>query len=732
MLPSLVARDILTSLKQFLVAAFDPADDFMHGLMQRFVADEAAWLKGPYVQIGLPFVPGQAVTGFFGDFETRDPAYSHQELAWLHLSSLHQAVSALVATGTGSGKTECFLYPVLDHCARARAAGEAGIKALVIYPMNALASDQAGRIAGLVATVPAFAGLRVGLYVGGNAQASGEGLVMTATGVITDRATLRQQPPDLLLTNYKMLDYLILRPKDRALWASNSPTTLRYVVVDELHTFDGAQGTDLALLLRRLRARLRVPAGYLICAGTSATLGDASDTAPLREYARQIFGQDFPAAAVITERRLNVAEFLGDATVDFMFAFRPDLAEALEPERYRSPEAAVAAWFGLFFPTEPIPAQVRDPAWRLELGQLLKRHQLFVNLLKILKGGVMDYGRLTAAFARNLAAASPLQVGQVLDALLVLVAWARREGDRDQALGDKAHQDQAQGDQAHREQAHQDQPLVTLRLQLWVRELRRMVARLATDPTAVNLRHSRDLPAQRDGLYLPLVQCGQCRTTGWLGRLVPEGRKLSTHLDEIYNAWFARRPEAARFYPAASIDRAQVGGHEEFLCVACGTLQPASKVCQACGQEELLAVFLVTETHQRLVQDVPTTYCDTACPACGERGDLLLLGARNATLGSQVVEASWASVFNDDKKLIAFSDAVQDAAHRAGFFGARTWLTNVRTALAQAIDELAPSSSPSAPPLPQPLPRRGGGEKTAVSQIWQRSRWSGRRAWCRG
>ena len=90
---------------------------------------------------------------------------------------------------------------------------------------------------------------------------------------------------------------------------------------------------------------------------------------------------------------------------------------------------------------------------------------------------------------------------------------------------------------------------------------------------------------------------------------------------------------------------------------------------------------------------------DNACPACGERGELLLLGARTATLGSQVVETSWASVFNDDKKPIAFSDSVQDAAHRAGFFGARTYLNNVRTALAHAIDELRVDSSNSAPTL---------------------------------
>jgi DEAD/DEAH box helicase domain-containing protein len=75
-------------------------------------------------------------------------------------------------------------------------------------------------------------------------------------------------------------------------------------------------------------------------------------------------------------------------------------------------------------------------------------------------------------------------------------------------------------------------------------------------------------------------------------------------------------------------------------------------------------------------------------PGCGERDELLLLGARNATLGSQVVENSWASPFNDDKKLIAFSDSVQDAAHRAGFFGARTYMNNVRTAWAHVMDEL--------------------------------------------
>src|SRR5580700_7024470 len=198
MLPSLLARDIRTGLKKFLVSGFEPADAFMHGLMGRFVEDEAAWLKGPYVQVGLPFMPGKAGCDFFSAFQTEHPGYRHQEQAWQRLSSQQLAANTLVATGTSSGKTECFLYPVLDHCARERAAQHKGIKALVVYPMNALAADQARRIAQLIAKEPAFAGLRVGLYVGGNAGKPGQGMVMTPTGVITDRNTLRAHPPDIL------------------------------------------------------------------------------------------------------------------------------------------------------------------------------------------------------------------------------------------------------------------------------------------------------------------------------------------------------------------------------------------------------------------------------------------------------------------------------------------------------------------------------------------------------
>jgi DEAD/DEAH box helicase domain-containing protein len=139
---------------------------------------------------------------------------------------------------------------------------------------------------------------------------------MGPDSVITDKETLRSAPPDILLTNYKMLDYLLLRPRDRALWRHNEADTLRYLVVDELHTFDGAQGTDLACLLRRLRARLHTPADKLIAVGTSATLGSGEEKTTLAQYAGKIFQTAFDELSIIGEQRQSREQFLGTEQIE--------------------------------------------------------------------------------------------------------------------------------------------------------------------------------------------------------------------------------------------------------------------------------------------------------------------------------------------------------------------------------------------------------------------------------
>jgi DEAD/DEAH box helicase domain-containing protein len=207
-----------------------------------------------------------------------------------------------VATGTGSGKTECFLLPLLAHCRQEHAQGSRGIKAILIYPMNALATDQARRIAQLIHATPALAGLRAGLYIG--ASDDEPTAAMGATSVITDKGALHKAPPDILLTNYKQLDVLLLKPQVQSLWAHNGRladgrSTLRFLVVDEFHTFDGAQGTDLACLIRRLRDRLQCAGEQLVCVGTSATLGGPDSRQAMLDYAGQIVASHFEPGSLI-------------------------------------------------------------------------------------------------------------------------------------------------------------------------------------------------------------------------------------------------------------------------------------------------------------------------------------------------------------------------------------------------------------------------------------------------
>lgn len=668
MLPSILAHEIRESTRRFLVATYEPSDTFFGGVVQRFVEGPDGVGKGPYLQAGLPFRMGMAGKTFFNEFEVEHPGFSHQEVAWQRLASDRDAANTLVATGTGSGKTECFLYPVLDHCVRARKAGQVkGIKALVIYPMNALASDQARRFAEVIASTPAFKDLRVGLYVGGDNGRPGSGAAMTSNTVITDRDSLRKAPPDILLTNYKMLDYLLIRPKDRPLWAHNGPQVLRYAVVDELHTFDGAQGTDLALLLRRLRARLGTPDDHLICVGTSATLGDG-DAAPLRDYARQIFGSEFPAQSVITESRQSVADFLGEATIEHVLQGREDIGEALDAARYRSQEEAIGAWFSLFFPGLPDPLDVRDAQWRGALGALLKQHLLVHNLLRILKGGIEEWAKLQEQLAGPMPAIARPHAARVLDALVALLAWAR-------------------------DPANPQRPLLNLRVQLWLRELRRLVASVNPDGHQVTLRSASDLKAAPEGLHLPLVQCAECHATGWLARRADSATRIDHELETIYNAWFRSAPEVSRLYPAGP-QRPQCDARHQYLCGRCGSLQDSDGKCVACGHDELTPVWEMLEQRQTDRAGVTFNWHAQVCPACGARDRLLLLGARNATLGAQLIEQSWATPYNDDKKLIAFSDSVQDAAHRAGFFSSRTYLNNVRMAMTRALEAMAQPTVP--------------------------------------
>ncbi|WP_067599208.1 DEAD/DEAH box helicase [Nocardiopsis listeri] len=224
------------------------------------------------------------------------PLYNHQEEA---IRKARQGRNLVVATGTGSGKTESFLLPILNELQAEHERGELGpgVRAILLYPMNALANDQLKRLREtLLATSPH---ITFGRYTGETKETEQQALDSFRAlhpgqnpppNELLSREQMRKSPPHLLLTNYAMLEYLLLRPADLDLFEGEHAGHWKFIAVDEAHVYDGAKAAELAMLLRRLRDRV-ARGQKLQCIATSATVGD--DASAVTTFAQRLFDAPF-------------------------------------------------------------------------------------------------------------------------------------------------------------------------------------------------------------------------------------------------------------------------------------------------------------------------------------------------------------------------------------------------------------------------------------------------------
>ncbi|MGN0879031.1 MAG: DEAD/DEAH box helicase [Oligosphaeraceae bacterium] len=666
MIPSVLATQVRSGLEDYLRATFPVETPFFRGLLDRFFAERDRLFRGPYLSLKLPFRLGTGLTGtLYPELPMTYLPYLHQERAYERLSA-ERPLSTLVATGTGSGKTECFMYPLLHHCWLHRA--ERGIKAIVIYPMNALATDQMRRFAQEIFRNPELKGnVTVGLFIGGQ-QSDAEGSqTMQEETVITCRNTMLRHPPDILMTNYKMLDYLLLRPKDYPLWSRNAPDTLRYIVVDELHTFDGAQGTDLACLLRRLLHRLDTTPERICFAGTSATLGgDDASVDKLLAFATKVFGTAFDRAAVIAEDVLHPYEFLGDTLSRPYPVPTPEDLHALLAARRHLADDYLQAQLRLWFGPDGDLGDLSQDDTRVALGNRLREHHFFQNLIKLLGNGNAQEEDLTAKLERLLPgfAKRPRPFREAFfDSIYALISLARREITRQDGRTVVV-------------------PFLNVRVQLWMREMRRMVATVEQQPT---LHFAADLDKDAPVRSLPIFHCRECGTMGYLAIRNPASNTLLGGLDDIYAAYFSGKTTVCLIHPL-SPDETDTSAAllPQLLCGHCLHLNDGGQACAACGKSDRLLRVQVESPHVQARSGA--IYLDKHCRRCGSTGELAILGARSASLTSVVISLLFASPYNDSHpKLLAFSDSVQDASHRAGFFTARTYRFHLRTAIQQLV-----------------------------------------------
>ncbi|WP_163508973.1 DEAD/DEAH box helicase [Fodinicola acaciae] len=700
MRPTLEAQGLKESLLQYLSTTYALTDEGARESLHRFLGDETAGMfRGPFLRIRAPFVTADASWRDSLDWRPDNwTPYAHQAAAFARLTSAHDHTPqpTLVTTGTGSGKTEAFLYPVLDHCIREKAAGRDGIKAVILYPMNALAADQAQRLNDLLVEHQELARLRSGLYIG-------EKAATTYEKVYTNRSDMWLSPPDILLTNYKMLDMLLQRSYDAPLWTD---ADLRYVVVDEFHTYDGAQGTDVAMLLRRLAAAVGAsepgrPLGRICPVATSATLASGrsqDDQTNLLEVATQIFGTEFTADAVIGEDRQSVEEFIPTEGFDPLLPMPlPEQLAAL-PDPSKNPDAAADL-------VEAVTGERGlDP---FELGKKLKKHVLTSAVLHSLTDGVRTnaeiLNRMWRANAQSWVQTITRQPDVAATALARFVALLSIA--RDPAS-----------------KAEHPRPFVHVEVHQWARSVSRLVrgvqpwpeAEFRWDsPGATDLQssiHARTTPVtvatsgQPANLFLPAIYCRECGRSGW-AVFSPESddqevefdthktRLASTGRDKVRvrNLIAATNHEAREVFTTAPVtgrsDTGALGqGAGGALMVLDGLrhrLRPPDPGNDYSPQgEPRLAARDSTFVLVNLGPTANTAASQDWCPACGEHNAIRYLGTGAAALAAACVTQLFTGGELDpelgEEKTLMFNDSVQDAAHRAGFVASRSYTFSLR------------------------------------------------------
>lgn len=286
--------------------------------------------------------------------------YLHQEQA---ISMAEDKKSYVVTTGTGSGKSLSFFIPIIDRILREKSASpldKPRTRAIVLYPMNALANSQKEEIEKFLKNYQGAVSLTVGRYTGQEGK--------------EERQRLQSNPPDILLTNYMMLELVLMRHDDRPI--VDNCEGLEFLVLDELHTYRGRQGADVAMLVRRLRSQLK--ADKLICIGTSATMSSVGSRAEqntvVAKFASTMFGTQIDANQVIGETLVRVTNprLASSHIKPRLTAVVRGLAEKASPlSRYEDfKDHPLAVWLELNLSitdqrTRAIPLSVREVVSRL-------------------------------------------------------------------------------------------------------------------------------------------------------------------------------------------------------------------------------------------------------------------------------------------------------------------------------------------------------------------------------
>lgn len=316
--PVEASKNITDKYYRYLKTSFNMGEPYKKEFGD--LIDSNVFAKGPYLDVTDAFCKGHSLTELIEEgilpksfsrinMNMTRPLYLHQEKAIRKIAQENR--NLVVSTGTGSGKTESFLIPVLRHLAFENENGTlgAGVRALLVYPMNALANDQVERLRDLLKACPE---ITYGVYTGQTKHITEDALSeykllndnkKPQPNELISREQMIATPPNILITNYAMLEYLMLRPRDNVFFDGKYANKWKFIVFDEAHVYNGSTGIEVSMLFRRLKAKLYgQDLTYIL---TSATLGSEKEDELVAKFAHNLCNAPFGKNDIIRADRIE-------------------------------------------------------------------------------------------------------------------------------------------------------------------------------------------------------------------------------------------------------------------------------------------------------------------------------------------------------------------------------------------------------------------------------------------
>lgn len=601
--------------KEYLKSTFRFGNDQLQALFEEQLKQEELY-KGPYVDLNLPFKRGKSLNDLIdegivcksfrrlGDMNFERPLYSHQEEA---IRKIGSGRGAIITTGTGSGKTECFLYPILNELMSELENNnrEIGIRAIFLYPMNALVNDQMDRVRQILSECP---DITYGFFTGDTPEKATEkfrreyaenNAADIPENEILSREEIRSNPPHILFTNYSMLEYLLIRPNDYAIFTAERLRNWKFVVMDEAHTYHGSLGIELSMLMRRLTGLADRKPRFIL---TSATLGQQGKSEQdIVHFGRSLTSYDFTVDDIIFSKRI----VLQPRDVRFRIKGSDYLALKENPED-KSAVDAVCLKYGIKPSVDS----------RESLFELLRSDGNVYDLYILLKDGSKKFSRIAAEYSERL-------TGDEIIALIDLINMSSKEG-----IG-----------------------IFDLKYHSFVRPLSGAFATVGENPV-LKLTKTNTINGLR---AFEVGNCRYCSSPYIMGRVI---RKKEDQLEylyqnneiDIYENYGSNESVTMDYFLIENSVNEEVDTDilvEYKLCSKCGHLHVAANLnaqsCD-CGSEYMISVFKVLQNRDA---DEGIAYNNiNQCPCCGRKSNSGIVRSLNlgkdegtALIGQMLMEA---------------------------------------------------------------------------------------------